>query len=290
MSSKSESPFSGDVVIDSPALLEQLRNDACSRRAFFTRMGAAGLGLAAIHLLQGCNGGSSSGGLNSGGGGGGSTSSFPVALPGNNDNEKVLNFALTLEFLEADLYRQALNLATGRALDTPLASSPSAYPALTISNGGLGSFETAAGFAYLRDFAFVEAAHAEFLVAALAGKPRVARNPKGYTFGGPVAADLKSILTAILPLEETGVRAYLGAAPFITDYKRTGSIAQVATAIYSTEARHSSAINVLLDKDPGPEFMSGDQKVTPDYPNENTFEYFLSPTVVVSRIQPFIVK
>lgn len=86
------------------------------------------------------------------------------------------------------------------------------------------------------------------------------------------------------------MRAYLGAAPFVTDFKRTNSVAQLAVAIYSTEARHSSAIALILGQDPGPTPMGGDQQVVSPYPNPNTFEYFLSPTTVVSRIQQFIVR
>lgn len=271
--SKNDSGYIG------PDLLGQLQTDPHSRRAFLTRMGAAGLGLAAISLLNGCGGGSSNGS--------GGAPSFPLALPGKTDDQKVLNYALTLEILEADLYRQALNLATGRPLTDALAASPSAYTqGQLVSSGGLDSFNTAAGFAYLRDFAFVEAAHRDFLITALSGKPQVTRNANGYTFGGPVNADLKSILTALLPLEETGVRAYLGAVPFVDAYKTIG---QTAVSIYSTEARHSSAINYILDLPIGPVFKSGDNKVTPNYPHENTFEYFLTPQQVLQAITPLIV-
>lgn len=262
--------------------IEKLQKDPVSRRAFLARMGAAGLGLAAVNLLQGCSGGSSSSNT--------AAITFPVtSLPGSNNNEKVLNYALTLEYLEADLYRQALNYASGRPLAQPLDSTPGSY-SRRVDSGGMSAFETEAGFEYLRQFAYVEAAHAEFLEVAIPATRRVARNPKGYTFGTTPAQNLQAILTALLPLEETGVRAYLGAAPFITDFRRTGSIAQLAVAIYSTEARHSSALNYVLRNNFGPTPMSGDQRVTPNYPNPNTFEYFLSPTTVVSRIQPFIIK
>ena len=281
--------------------LERIKRDPVSRRAFLARMGAAGLGLAAISLLEGCGGGSN-GGANNGGGGGG-TSNLPAALrnlPGRNANEKVLNFALTLELLEADLYRQALNIATGKSPSAALLASPSAYGnSPRIPTGGLDSFNTAAGFAYLRDFAFVEQAHAEFLQSVLnsrgatvANGLQVRRNQGGYRFPpGTDASNLRGILTAILPLEETGVRAYLGAAPFLTDYKTPGGLTQAAVGIYSTEARHSAAIQYVLGNDPGPAPMSGDQRVNPPgtYPSPNTFEYFLTPDQVLTRVTPLFV-
>ena len=274
---------------------EKIQSDPVSRRAFLQRMGAAGLGVAAVSLLNGCGGGSSNNGNN---GGGGSSSNFPLAsLPGKNDNVKVLNYALTLEILEADLYRQALNLATGRALTADLAASPSAYT-LQVGSGGVAS---APAFAYLRDFAFVEAAHRDFLrmtILSLNDTP-VERNPKGYKFAGPVAPNLRAILEAILPLEETGVRAYLGAAPFFVNFNSatTKTLIQAAVGIYSTEARHSAAIQYILGRNTGPNRtepgVSGSAKVSlsgfgvlpyRDLGLGDTFEYFLTPPQVFNAV------
>lgn len=269
--------------LEEPNLLQELRTSPTSRRAFLKTMGAAGLGLAAITLLDGCGGGNDN---NTG-----NTGSFPIqSLPGTGD-QKILNYALTLELLEADLYRQALNLASGKALSTPLnrTAGPSFYTrASSVGGGGLNSASTAAGFAYLRDFAFVEDAHARFLQTALGGVA-VSRNPKGYTFGGTVNANIKSILTALLPLEETGVRAYLGAGK----YFQSLSLLQTAVSIYSTEARHSSAINYILGIDPGPYTITGDSFLYPvngTTVSSNTFEHFLEPGTVVNAIQKFLVK
>ncbi|PQV63805.1 Ferritin-like domain-containing protein [Abditibacterium utsteinense] len=270
---------------------EKIQRDPVSRRAFLQRMGAAGLGVAAVSMLQGCGGGSSN---NSGG----NTSRFPITVPGKNDNIKILNYALTLEILEADLYRQALNLATGRALTANLEANPSAYqPDAGVSN--LGTFN-AAGFAYLRDFAYVEAAHRDFLdttIRSLNDTP-VARNPKGYTFGTAPAKNLRAILQAILPLEETGVRAYLGASAYFVDFPRSANLVQAAVGIYSTEARHSAAIQYILGNDIGP---NGNQAGVPSNTKLNglpysdkglgdTFEYFSTPQQVIQAVSPFFVK
>ena len=282
---------------------DQIKNNPVNRRAFLQRMGAAGLGVAAIALLDGCGGGND-GPIN--GGGTPTTGSFPVKLPGRNTNEQVLNFALTLEILEADLYRQALNLAVGRPLTDPLQSSPDAYAAPRIAAGNVTS--GAAAFAYLRDFAFVEAAHRDFLTAALqnSGAPVVQRNPKGYTFGPlapPANPTLADLLTSIYPLEEEGVSAYLGAAPLLTDL----GLLQTAASIYSTEARHSAAIAYILRKDTGPaqspangvgerqKVQLGGNTLPYSGPNnesdkQNVFEYVIPPTTVVQNIQPLIVQ
>lgn len=285
---------------------DQIKNNPVNRRAFLQRMGAAGLGVAAVALLDGCGGGNNGGLLGPNGPGGGPMAgNFPVKLPGRNTNEQVLNFALTLEILEADLYRQALNIAVGLPTDTPLKASASAYAAPTVAAGAVNG---AAAFAYLRDFAFVEAAHREFLQRTLQsiGAPMVKRNPKGYTFGPlapPANPNLKDLLTSIYPLEEEGVSAYLGAAPFLTDL----GYVQTAVSIYSTEARHSAAIAYILGLDTGPSQSPANgvgarQKVQlggKDLPysgpgNEsdkaNVFEYFIPPTTVVQNIQPLIVQ
>lgn len=274
---------------------EKIQRDPHSRRAFLARMGAAGLGMAAVSMLQGCGGGSSS---NTGTT---STSRFPVGVPGKNDNIKILNFALTLEILEADLYRQALNLATGRALGAALETNRGAYqPDAGVSN--LGAFN-AAGFAYLRDFAYVEAAHRDFLDATIRslGDTPVVRNPKGYTFGPtPPDKNLRAILQAILPLEETGVRAYLGASAFFVDFNsaQTKGLIQAAVGIYSTEARHSAAIQYVLGNDIGPNDgepgVAANNKLNglpySDQGLGDTFEYSATPDQVIRAVAPLFVK
>lgn len=269
---------------------DQLSTSAHGRRAFLSRLGILGVTLGVTSLVSvGCGNDDNSGGINGNfnnnpNGGGvvfADPTNFP-GIPGRTIDEVVFNFALSLEFLEADLYRQGLNLASGRSASAPLDASPSNYT-LAVADGGLGG-KAAAGFEYLRQYAFVEKAHADFLVAAiptLGGTP-VVPNPAGYqaNFGTTLA----SILTVIRTLEEEGVRAYLGAAGFLT----TLPLIQLASTIYSTEARHSAAVNYALGLDVGPAPQAGDQKVTPTYPHVDTFEYFRTPAQVLTDIQPFL--
>ena len=291
-----------------------LLHDAVSRRVFLARMSAAGLGTAAAALLAGCGGSSNNGG---GSGpvapGAGLTSfadqaNFP-GIPGQNENLVVLNFALTLETLEADLYRQALNVAAGQPIAAALpANNANAYT-LAVPTGTLTGPQAQAGFLYLQQFAYVEAAHRDFLrvfIPTLGGTP-VPANPNGYSAAsaGLVAgASLSTILAVILTAEETGVSAYLGAAGFLNN----PTLVEAASSIYSTESRHSAVINLTLGKispdataAPGPynatggaqpltnakipgQFLNGSTAVYP-----GTAEFALTPPQVLAAVKPFFV-
>lgn len=275
--------------------LEEILQNPLSRRAFLARMGAAGLGAAAVALLAGCGGGGSSN--NGSGSSGGSTvqfadqANFP-GIPGSTENVVVLNYALTLETLEADLYRQAINIAAGKPASTPApANNDYSGYSLAVGTGGLSSTQAQAGFAYLQQYAGVEATHRDFLRAAL-GSAAVPANAKGYT--APFGTNLQSILTVIRTAEETGVRAYLGAAGFLTD----PNLIQTASSIYSTESRHSAGINYALGLDVEPTPMPGDLTVTGSAyptttyptPKARTFEYYQTPKQVLAAVKPFFVQ
>ena len=295
-----------------------LLHDAVSRRVFLARMTAAGLGTAAAALLAGCSGGGNNQNSTSG-----QTTSNPLGsfadqanfpgIPGPNENVVVLNFALTLELLEGDLYRQALNIAAGLPVTTPLPAGNANSYTLAVSPGTITGPAIQAGFAYLQQFAYIEAAHGAFLQAfipTLGGTP-VPPNPKGYSAaaaGLVPGATLSTILNVILTAEETGVSAYLGAAGFLTN----PTLIEAASSIYSTESRHSAVVNLVLGKisgnplataAPGPyNFTGGIQPggATPPtaavdplfasgvYPG--TAEFALTPKQVLAAVQPFFVS
>jgi hypothetical protein len=261
---------------------QELQENASSRRVFLERMAAVGLGAAALSLFSSPPAQATGVDLLD-------IVTIPnnenmPGIPGRHKNEQVLNFALTLETLEADLYRQALNIAAGKDITTPLPDDTSDYTLAIPAGHDLPPSYADSGFTYLRQFAAVEAAHRDFLRAAIqqGGGIPVGPNPGGYH--APFGSDLHSILKLILQVEETGVRAYLGAAYAITDLKLT----QIAASIYSTEARHSAVVRFTLFQEAGPQRQLGDEQVTPRQQNEADFEFFQTPEQILKAVQPFL--
>ncbi len=275
---------------------EELMKSPLQRRAFLQRMSSAGLGVAAASLLggtllSGCNDDDDDGGpvvptpspTATTGPGGVDPQNFPGII-GRNINEVVLNYALSLEIIESDLYRQALNRASGKPLETPLNRDPGTYT-LAIAPGSLNPNSGQAAsdaFEFLKLVTYNEASHREFLrttIRSLGGTPQPP-NPTGYRFPDGPGNDLRTILLNIGNQEEIGQRAYLGAAPFLTDL----GLVQAAATIHSVECRHAAVIGDAVGRDPGPLPMAGDRKVVDNYPSPNTFEYFLPPREVLQLV------
>jgi hypothetical protein len=142
--------------------------------------------------------------------------SSALAQGGGGDAE-ILNFALTLEYLESDFYN--------------------------VKGTQVGLSGQAKSYAKL--FGEQESQHIEALTAAvkqLGGKP-VAKP----TFVFP-ADDEKSFLALASVLENTGVGAYNGAAPSL----KSKQVLAEAGEILQVEARHAAAINLLIGKSPTP--------------------------------------
>jgi hypothetical protein len=121
----------------------------------------------------------------------------------------ILNFALTLEYLEADFYRQANKL--------PLK----------------GQYKSLA-----KEFGANEQEHVDALIATigqLGGKP--VKSPK-FAFGLKTQKDFEKLAVT---LEDTGVSAYNGAAPMIMSKEVLGA----AGSIVQVEARHAAALRFL---------------------------------------------
>jgi hypothetical protein len=143
-----------------------------------------------------------------------------IAQDGGGDVE-ILNFALTLEFLEAAFYEQALAKTSGL-------SSEVKKLATTIQEN--------------------EAEHVEALsktIKDLGGKPVAA---PGVDFGKAFASE-KSFLELAQTLEDTGVSAYNGAAPMI----KSTEVLAAAGGIVQIEARHAAAIRLQRGENPSPD-------------------------------------
>jgi len=128
----------------------------------------------------------------------------------------ILNFALTLEFLEADFYKK-----------------------------GLASNLSAEAKELAQLFGKHESAHVEALtgtISDLGGTP-----VESPTFKFPFT-DEASFLELAQTLEDTGVGAYNGAAPLIESKEVLGA----AGSIVQIEARHAAAIRLLRKEMPAP--------------------------------------
>lgn len=140
---------------------------------------------------------------------------FALAAPGDFGNDiDVLNYALTLEYLEAAFYQQG--------------------NAANLTEAGV---ETT----YLKKIQSDEEAHVSALTATikqLGGTPVAA---PGVDFGGSFDSREKFLTTSHV-FENTGVSAYLGAAGFIKDK----ALLQAAAGIFGVEARHAAVVGMLL--------------------------------------------
>ena len=168
----------------------------------------------------------------------------------------IFNFALNLEYLEAEFY---LFAATGRGLS---ASDRTGTGVQGPVNPGLQvPFSSPAIAAYANRIAVDEQAHVKFLRAVL-GSSAVAEpnidigvSPNsafsklavaaglisaGQTFN-PYTNDITFLLAASI-FEDVGVTAYAGAARFIG----TPDYVEAAAGILAVEAYHSGAIRTLL--------------------------------------------
>lgn len=139
--------------------------------------------------------------------------------------QDVLNFALTLEYLEAEFY--------ATALARPGLIPDAARPIITtIANH--------------------EAAHVRFIAGAIAsaGGAPITKPTFDFTGGygrgdGPLGSaltDYRAFLALAQVLEDTGVRAYKGQAPNLLG---TGDILTAALNIHSVEARHAAHVREM---------------------------------------------
>ena len=169
----------------------------------------------------------------------------------------ILNFARTLEFLEARFYREGLDTIGERTLRC---SEPLKMVGGSVRDDAYGE---------LRVIQAHEEAHVDALggtIEDLGGDP--VAEPE-FDFG-TATEDPAEFLATAATLETTGVAAYAGAAPLIAN----AELIPPALGIHSVEARHSSFLNVLNGESGFPDAV--DEALTMDE--------------VLERAGPFIVE
>ena len=191
----------------------------------------------------------------------------PEAHAASYSDSDLLNFALNLEFLEANFYYLA---AFGCTINAPnaaaiTAGAPSAGipitgsvgTAGTVSGGSKVAFTTVSAGAYATEVAIEEGKHVLALQAAL-GSAAVAQPAinlgtawqtlatnagvaGGATFS-PYSSDANFLLGAYV-FEDVGVTAYLGAAPLFT----SASNLEAAAGLLAVEGYHAAMIRTALN-------------------------------------------
>ncbi len=234
--------------------VRELAEDAASRKNFLRLAGTGAAGSLAL-LISACGGSDDNGG---GGSADNQTNTTPDDTPtptataqAEGGDIEIVNYALTLEHLEADFYDKVIN--SGLVKDKKLVELAKS----------IGQNE--------RD-------HVDALTATvekLGGTPAEAPKTK---FEDILNAGLKKTLNTAATVENLGAAAYFGQAGKIKDKE----ILAAALSIHSVEARHAAALNQLV----GRGFKGGGplEGSIPDGP----FAKPMSMDEVLEAVKPFI--
>jgi rubrerythrin len=221
--------------------MSELADDPSSRKRFFKMMGSAGAVSAFGILLAACGDDKKD-----------KTTSTAASGDTGGDLE-IVNYALTLEYLEAEFYKQAAES---------------------------GQIKDKATLELAKHFGETEQQHVEALIATakkLGGKP--ADKPK-TAFESVIEKGPKSILETAATVENLGAAAYLGQAGNI----KSKDVLAAALAIHSVEARHAAALNQLIGRGFG-----GKGGLSGSLP-DGAFAKAMDMDAVLMAAAPFIAK
>jgi rubrerythrin len=199
---------------DERSALDELRQEPGSRAQFLKMVGGAGAAGALSVLIAACGGDDEESTSSSGGS---SSSSGSSGGGASKQDIEIVNYALTLEYLEADFYQQVLD--SGEVKDKKVGE-------------------------VAMEFAENEQEHVAALMATvekLGGKP--AAKPT-TNFDSVLAGGEKMILETAATVENLGAAAYLGQAGRI----KSKEILAAALSIHTVEARHAAVLNSVVGK------------------------------------------
>jgi hypothetical protein len=172
----------------------------------------------------------------------------------------VLNFALNLEYLEAQFYLYA---ATGKGLQTSDTTAGSASPFQTVGTVTPGNAAavpglTAAQQEIVNEIAYEEQEHVRFLRSAL-GTAAVPMPSIDLSFFGPLAvaagvtgptfnpfSSFNYFLIGSFIFEDVGVTAYSGAAGLISEAGVAAGYLNAAAGILAVEAYHAAYVRTSI--------------------------------------------
>ncbi len=204
-------------------LMEHISQRAANRRSFVKKLGLAGaaLGVAGSQISKGQ-----------------STTTAPTDID-------ILNFALNLEYLEAEFYTVA---TTGQTIDTLGYTVTGSGTAGSVTGGAKVPFAStdATAYAVALELAKDEQEHVALLqqtITSLGGSP-IARPAINLNALGIGFASVQEFLAVGRIFEDLGVSAYGGAAPLLASTTVLGDAAR----ILATEAEHVGALRLLIDQ------------------------------------------
>jgi len=195
------------------AALEELSQDTASRKRFLKMVGGAGATGALAIFVAACGNDEET----DTGATGDTDTGMGAEKKASKGDLEILNYALTLEFIEADFYAAVID--SGEVTDKKIAEL-----AKSIGEN--------------------EQEHVDALTATieqLGGKP--AAKPS-TTFDAVLQGGPKMILATAATVENLGAAAYLGQAGRI----KNKDVLAAALSIHTVEARHAAALNTLVGK------------------------------------------
>lgn len=230
--------------------LRELADDPSSRKRFIKMLGGAGAVSALTVALAACGDDEKSASAGSTAASG--ASSKEMSANDNASDLKILNYALTLEFLEAEFYAKVIDS---------------------------GLVKDKAVIAIAKKFGDSEQEHVDALKATikkLGGTPVTAPKTK---FEETLDKGLKAVLETAATVENLGAAAYLGQAGNI----KSKEVLAAALAIHSVEARHAAALNILVGRGFG-DGKGGLEGALPDGP----FGKPMDDKAVLAAVKPFL--